>query len=61
VSIQRERWRVGRKVGRTVYIQTGTDPGDDDELVGMMDTSELAALVVEAVNDHLQRQRPAEG
>jgi hypothetical protein len=36
-------WRVGRKVGRTLY--------EDDTLVGMMDSSYLATLVVEAVND----------
>lgn len=36
-------WRVGRKVGRTVYDA-------DDELIGVMDTRELAALVVAAVN-----------
>jgi hypothetical protein len=35
------RWRVGRKVGRTIY--------DGDTLVGMMDTPELAALVVHAL------------
>lgn len=36
-------WRVGRKVKRTVYI------GDD--LVGLMDTPELADEVVRAVNN----------
>lgn len=35
-------WRVGRKVGRTVY--------DGDTLIGVMDTPALAARVVEAVN-----------
>lgn len=35
-------WRVGRKVGRTVY--------QDDELIGVMDTAELAEKVVRAVN-----------
>ncbi len=35
-------WRVGRKVGRTVYV--------DDVLVGIMDTPELAAEVVAAMN-----------
>ena len=35
-------WRVGRKVGRTIY--------DGDTLIGVMDTPELAARVVEAVN-----------
>lgn len=45
--------RVGRKVGRTLYIQSGDEPSDDDELVGLMDTPELAAIVVAAVNGHL--------
>lgn len=49
-------WRTGRKVGRTIYVQTGDEPSDDDQLVGMMDTRELAALVVRAVNDHITRQ-----
>jgi hypothetical protein len=40
-----ERWRVGRSVGRTVY--------QGDELIGVMDTPELAALVVAAVNAEL--------
>lgn len=37
-----ERWRVGRSVGRTIYI--------GDRLVGLMDTPELAQQVVDAVN-----------
>ncbi len=36
-------WRVGRKLGRTLYI------GDD--LVGMMDSPQLADFVVTAVNE----------
>lgn len=43
-------WRVGRKVGRTLYVQVGAEPSDDDVLVGLMDTADLARLVVEAVN-----------
>ena len=43
-------WRVGRKVGRTIYRQTGEEPSDDDILIGIMDTPEWAELVVEAVN-----------
>jgi len=42
--------RVGRKVGRTIYQQHGAEPSDGDPLVGVMDTPELATLVVEAVN-----------
>jgi NTP pyrophosphatase (non-canonical NTP hydrolase) len=36
------RWRTGRRVGRTLYL--------DDVLVGVVDTPELAAQVVAAVN-----------
>ena len=36
-------WRNGRRVGRTLYDA-------DDNLVGMLDTAELAARVVAAVN-----------
>lgn len=43
-------WRTGRKVGRTIYRQTGEEPSDADQLIGVMDTAEWAALVVEAVN-----------
>jgi hypothetical protein len=43
-------WRVGRKVGRTIYEQQGTEPTDTDLLIGVMDTRELAAAAVEAHN-----------
>ncbi len=42
-------WRCGRKVGRTIYAQLGDQPSDDDVLIGVMDTSGLAARVV---SDH---------
>lgn len=37
-----QTWRVGRKVGRTIY--------EGDLLIGTMDTPELAREVVDAVN-----------
>lgn len=43
-------WRVGRKVGRTIYLQRGPEPTDDDPLIGVMDTPELARQAVAAVN-----------
>lgn len=46
-------FRNGRKVQRTLYVQAGPIPDDSDPLVGVMDTPELAALVVQAVNDYL--------
>lgn len=48
-------WRVGRSVGRTLYEigdRCCDDPecGGNDRLIGLMDTKELAARVVAAVN-----------
>jgi hypothetical protein len=43
-------WRTGRKVGRTLYVQLGEAPADRDPLIGVMDTPELAAMAVRAVN-----------
>lgn len=43
-------WRVGRKLGRTIYAQAGSEPSDDDEFLGLMDSEEIAATVVDAVN-----------
>lgn len=42
-------WRVGRKVGRTIYAQLGNEPSDNDPLIGVLDTAELAD---EAVRSH---------
>ena len=36
------RWRTGRKLGRTLYL--------DEVCVGMVDTPELARAIVEAMN-----------
>ena len=44
------RWRVGRTVGRTLYIHDGDDPDGSGRLVGLMDTVELAEYVVTVVN-----------
>lgn len=46
----RRSLRVGRKLGRTLYIQDGDNPADTDELIGYMDSAEYAARVVAAVN-----------
>jgi hypothetical protein len=44
------KWRTGRKVGRTIYRQFYDEPSDKDQLIGVMDTPELAQEVVESVN-----------
>lgn len=43
-------WRVGRKLGRTIFRQEGPNPSDADPLIGVMDTREDARRVVDAVN-----------
>lgn len=48
VVLIRWPWRVGRRVGRTIYA---TPPGaDDGVLIGLMDTTELAAAACRAHN-----------
>lgn len=44
------RWRTGRKVGRTIYSMIGRLPHDDDVLIGVMDTAELAQEAVDSYN-----------
>lgn len=44
------RWRTGRKVARTIYLQLGDEPSDWDVLYGVMDTPELAAATVRGLN-----------
>lgn len=46
-----ETWRVGRSLGRTLYIQVGDQPSKDDQCIGMLDTAALAERVVAAVNE----------
>lgn len=43
-------WRMGRKIGRTVYAQVADEPSDDDVLIGVMDSRILAADVVASHN-----------
>lgn len=42
-------WRVGQKLGRTLYRQEGSEPSEDDRFLGMMETTELAETVCEAM------------
>ena len=44
------RWRTGRKLGRTIYVQVGDRPSDGDHLIGVMDTPGLAQEAVDGVN-----------
>lgn len=52
-------YRVGRKVGRTIYRQTGPEPSDADELIGLMDTAGLAEFAVRAMNRSSTAAKPA--
>lgn len=54
-----ERFRVGRKLGRTVYREFGDRPGENDELIGIMDTREWGQRVVDALNAQA-RERAAD-
>ena len=45
------RLRVGRKVGRTIYLQLGDEPSDEDVLVGVVDTAALAQFICDCVDD----------
>lgn len=53
--LEEQRWRVGRSLGRTVYAQIGSEPSKADVLLGMMDTRELAELVVSEHNRLVRR------
>jgi hypothetical protein len=52
----RNRWRVGRSLGQTLYIQVGDDPSKSDIFMGIMETRDLAEMIVQAVNEYLERQ-----
>lgn len=47
------KFRTGRHLGRTIYVQTGNsdEPSRElDHVIGMVDTPELGALVCRALN-----------
>jgi hypothetical protein len=45
-----KRYRVGRKLGRTIYLQVSGEAGEDDVLLGMLDDAEVAKAVVDVLN-----------
>jgi hypothetical protein len=57
LDLVRRRWRVGRKIGRTVYAVMGEDPLGDVP-IGMLDSPLLAAAAVEAHNAALDEAAP---
>lgn len=44
------KFRTGRKVGRTLYVQINDHPDDMDLLIGIVDTTDQANIIVTAVN-----------
>lgn len=53
-------WRIGRRVGRTVYYDDGSpNPNDGSKLIGVMDTPELAVEAVAGHNALLRARREA--
>ena len=55
------KWRVGRKLGRTIYAIAGDEPDDCDTLLGMMDTREVAEHVVYEHNRALSERYEQKG
>lgn len=50
------RWRVGRSVGRTIYAVLEEPAVAGDVLIGLMDSSALAAAAVRDHNEALERR-----
>lgn len=50
-------WRVGRSLGRTVYRVLDPANPKGDQVLGMLDTRELASFVVDVVNATLRVTR----
>ena len=53
---RRDRYRVGRSLGRTVYRMVGSRPSKQDELVGLMDTRDLGEAVAAALSQQYHHQ-----
>lgn len=59
-AIMNARWRVGRKLGRTLYAETGGDDRAADTVLGMLDSTELAEHIVTLHNTFWSRERDAQ-
>lgn len=44
------RWRVGRRVGRCIHMMVGTEPSEQDVLIGVFDTPEMSKHIVDLHN-----------
>lgn len=50
-----KRWRTSQRNPRVLYVMIGDEPSDDDQMIGAMDSTQLAERVVE---DHNRRLPP---
>jgi hypothetical protein len=50
LSLRDHPLRLGRKLGRTLYLGTGGDFWHKDTCIGLVDTPELAQEIMRAVN-----------
>lgn len=53
---RRDRYRVGRSLGLTVYRMFGNRPSKQDSLVGLMETRGLGEAVAAALNQQYHHQ-----
>lgn len=53
---RRDRYRVGRSLGRTVYRMRGNRPSKSDDFVGIMESRDLGEVVVAALNQQYHHQ-----
>lgn len=51
------RYRVGRKLGRTLYVQLGDEASDADVCLGMLDDPDFAAYVAAVLNQYAREQQ----
>jgi uncharacterized protein YodC (DUF2158 family) len=57
-----DRFRVGRKLKRTIYRQVGAKPSDDDQFWGIVDTPEQARVITAALERFFEEwKQPAIG
>lgn len=54
IDLAAVEWRVGMKVGRTIYAVVGDGDCLKDVLIGVMDTRELAQAVVSTHNSFVK-------
>lgn len=55
-SLRDAPMRLGRKLGRTLYIASGEGNWERDTVIGMVDSHELALEIMEAVNHYYGHQ-----